>query len=177
VKDRSGSPHLWAVIICVVVAVLLPTPSAQAIPIGDFSWDDDPFGLFGPSFRVTNFSSDLPGFSGSFLDVFVDLDTDLGLQEIAILFDDGLPIIPAGAGAQSTDDLGALTINGASLRLIFEHGPVVVADLTPDVRSTIIDFAPPPDSTLVPEPSTIGMVAIGLFTLWTLGIGRRARGH
>ncbi len=161
-------------VLLVAAAVWLHAGVVLALPIGDFSWDVDEFGLFGPFFTVTNFSSDLPGFSGSFLDVFVDLDTDLGLQEIPILFEDGLSIIPAGGAAQSTDDLSAFTINNASLRLIFEHGPVVVAELSPEFRSTVIDFAPPPlpppDSASVPEPSTFGMVALGLLALWSLRI-------
>jgi hypothetical protein len=165
-------------LVCLVVVVVwLQAGVASALPIGDFSWDDDEFGLFGPFFTVTNFSSDLPGFSGAFFDVFVDLDTDFGDQEISILFEDGLPIIPAGGAAQSTDDLSAFTINGASLRLSFEHGALTVGALSPEVRSTLIDFTPPPDSASVPEPSTFGMVVVGLISLCTIRIKRWVKGH
>jgi MYXO-CTERM domain-containing protein len=166
-------------VVLLVAAVWLHAGVASAVPIGDFSWDVDEFGLFGPFFSVANFSSDLPGFSGSFFDVFVDLDTGAGFQEIPILFEDGLSIIPAGGAAQSTDDLSGVTISRASLRLTFEHGPVVVAELNQDVLSTVIDFTPPPppDSGSVPEPSPFGMVALGLVALWTLRIRRWAKSH
>jgi hypothetical protein len=88
------------------------------------------------------------------------------------LFEDGSQTIPAGGVAQSNEDLSAFTINSASLQLSFEHGTVFVAELKPELRSTVIDFAPPPppDSVPVPEPSTFGMVALGLIALWTLRI-------
>lgn len=160
---RRAIPYF---LLLVTTVVWLHAGVASALPIGDFSWDDDEVGLFGPFFTVANFS-DVTGFSGSFFDMSVDLDTDAGLQEIPILFEDGSSIIPAGGAAQSTDDLSLYTINTATLRLRFEHGAVVVAELNPDFRSTTIDFTPP-DPVSVPEPSPIGIVALGLTALWLL---------
>ena len=163
-------------LVCLIVVVLwLQAGVASALPIGDFSWEDDESGLFGPFFTVTNFSSDFPEFSGAFFDVFVELDTDLGPQEIPILFEDGFPIIPAGGQGQSNNVLTAFIINGASLRLSFEHGAVIVGDLGPAFGSTVIDFAPPPDSVSVPEPSTFGMVVLGLIVLGALRVRRGAK--
>jgi hypothetical protein len=164
--------------------------AAQAIPIGDFSWsehteDECAADLCGVFFSVGNFSSlDDPSLGlgllgGSFFDVFVELQTGDGPRSLSLGSE-----IPSFDSRQSFEDLSALTVLSAGLRLAFVvptlPGSVrlldadgnVVAGLTAPGFLTI-DYAidevvPVP----VPEPSALLLLAGGLIGM---AVGRRAR--
>lgn len=155
-----------------LIGALALQPVARAIPIGDFSWSEHnesecEAGLCGPYFSVTNFSD------MSFLDVFVDLETDTVLASLS------LGEIAAGAASQSIDDLLGLSIFSASLRLTFAapgsfqlldfDGNPVAALTAPG--ALLIDFTA---AESVPEPATAFLFATGLLAA---GLGRKARQH
>lgn len=176
-----------------LLAGLAIQTAAHAIPIGDFSWSEqaDPectAGLCGPFFTVGNFSADadlsLGPLGGSFLSVFVDLETSIG----AVI--ESLGDIVAGSSIQSVDSLADLTVSFAALRLTFavpslpgsvrlldEAGNVVAGLTAPG--SLLIDYdevlpppPPPPGPVPVPEPSPVLLLLTG--GLLGIALARRA---
>jgi hypothetical protein len=160
-----------------VGAVLLHT-SANAIPIGDFAWNEfspDQCDIFcGAFFSVDNFSTDpdvsLGALGDSFFAVSVDLQTDAGPLTLP------LGDIAPGDSSQSIDDLSALTIASATLTLTFgvpgtiqlldDFGNIVTALTGPGVLQ--IDYSAPVAQ--VPEPGTLLLLMGGL-----VGIACRRR--
>ena len=107
---------------------------ANASTIGVFSWNEfslgdcDLLSLCGAFFSVENISDDpvvslgLPG--QPFVDVFVDLQTDAGLQTLA------LGDVAPGDSSASIEDLSGFSISSASLRFSFGlPGDLTVPDL------------------------------------------------
>ena len=155
--------------------------AAHALPIGDFSWSEHneaecEAGLCGAYFSVANFSdASFPPVGGSFLDVFVDLQTDAGPSSLSL----GSEIV-TGASSQSIEDLFGLSILSATLRFTFAAAPGsfqlldfdgnAVAGLTAP-GSLLIDFTAHES---VPEPATALLFAAGLLAA---SLGRKARQH
>jgi hypothetical protein len=187
---RSANRCLPAV---ALVGALLSHAPANAIPIGDFSWnvhneDECGTGLCGAFFSVGNFSTD-PDFSlgllgDSFFGVSVNLQTGTGPRSLVL--DDTAP----GGSSQSIDDLFGAIISSAaltftfglpqlpgSIQLLDEAGGIVTALTGPG--SLLIDYTaavvePPPTS--VPEPSTLLLLVGGLVGFAGLRKSRPLRG-
>jgi hypothetical protein len=151
-------------LVAAFVGVVAFAPSASAIPIGDFSWneytEDDcsAVGRCGAYFAVGNFSDlSLGDDAGPFFDVFVDLDA-AGSPSLS------LGDIDAGLSIQSFEDLFGLDILSAALRLTFtipsQPGSVRLLDLDGNVVTALtgpgsleIDYLID-DVVTVPEPPT-----------------------
>lgn len=162
--------NLFRMMISILCLLLIPAAS-HAVPIGVFSWveysqdDCDFFGSCGPLFSVENRSDD-PSISlgpagESFFDVFVDIQTAVGLQSLH------LGDIAPGNSSQSLEDLFGVTISSASLRFSFPlSGLIAVADLSSPFSSVPIEYTPltepGPPAVSVPEPSTLLLMGSGL---------------
>ena len=181
---RVGHSLARTISVAALVGGLAIQSAAHAIPIGDFSWSEpgDECEIFcGALFSVGNLSDQdlsLGLLGGSFFDVLVDLQTDVGLMSLSL----GAEIAAGGSG-QSFDDLSGLAILSAGLRLTFAvptlPGSVRLLDMDGNVVTgltapglLLIDYAIDEVVTPVPEPSTLLMLAGGLIGI---AVGRRAR--
>lgn len=174
----SASAFVRAISLTAFLGALAVQAPAHAIPIGDFSWGARSeeecvgFGLCGAFFSVGNFSADedlsLGLLGGSFLDVFVDLDTSAGAVSLSL----GGDIPAAHSSSQSIDDVSGPAVLFAGLRLTFSvpglPGSVRLLDAEDNVVAglsgpgfLLIDYAVD-DVVTVPEPSTLLLLAGGL---------------
>ncbi len=166
-------------IACLLLTGLLLTSRAEAVPIGTFSWSDDP--LFGPIFTVENFSHDPlvslgpPG--AAFSEIFVDLAFGDGTAptslSLAHVVDPADTTIDPGEVAQNFLLPPSVAIASAGLRLVFPlAGTVALLDaqgvplaaLASAGTSGQIDFTAA-DVTPIPEPETLVLLAVALLTL------------
>jgi len=169
-----ASPFVRALSVAAVVGGFAFQPTALAIPIGEFTWNDysetdcDDFGFCGQYFAVSNFSELTLGSEqgATFFDVFVGLDT---ASPMSLSLGD---ITGDGASSQSTDSLSDLFFSFAGLRLTFvstlpgslqflsPEGSIVTG-LTGLGSLLVIDYAVD-DVVSVPEPSTLLLLLGGL---------------
>jgi hypothetical protein len=143
--------------------------SANAAPIGLFSWNYDALFGSGSVFGVANESFD------PFEDTFIDLFAPGATTSFVTL---SLGDIDAGLSVQSIDDLSLLLVpddlDRAILRMSYTGSNVtatlLASSLTGEfarVTSTVIDDA---STASVPEPSTLVLLGLGF-----LGAVRRRR--
>jgi len=131
-----------------LVLTCLVSP-VSAVPIGAFSWDEDPF--FGPFFTVDNFSG------VDFIGVVVALHT--GTVSSTLLLGD----LATNTSIQSTEDLTGLQITSATLSFSSTlPGVIVYPALSAPFTAAVIDYHPPAPPVSVPEPATWMFVAMGL---------------
>jgi len=176
---KTTLPARWRKSSLAILGCLLIQTTANAIPIGDLSWNEytqddcDLFGQCGAFFSVGNFSTDpdmsLGALGDSFFNVSVDLSTLGG--PLSLLLGDIAP----GDSRQSSDPLADVTILSAALTLTFgnpvlpgsielldEAGNIVAALSAPG--SVLIDFTAAPVAS-VPEPSTLLLLLGGALVL------------